>query len=283
MTVLLQISDPHFGTEREPVVAALERFSHELQPDVLLLSGDITQRATHRQFQAARAFVDRLRVPTVMAIPGNHDIPLFNLAARLFYPYGHYQRAFGRELEPQFEDDEMLLLALNTTRWYRHKGGEVSAAQIERVAKRLEQARSEQWRIVVVHQPVAVTLEQDRENLLHGHEAAVRRWAVAGVDLVIGGHIHLPFVLALHERWPALSRSVWAVQAGTAVSDRVRRGADNSVNVIRIGAAARMARIIDKSTDTEPRSCLVERWDHVAGNQRFERASAQQLRRARAT
>ena len=280
MTILLQVSDPHFGTEREPVVAALERFAHDLRPDVLLLSGDITQRATHRQFRAARAFVDRLRVPEVMAIPGNHDIPLFNLAARLFSPYGHYERSFGRDLEPQFEDDDVLVIALNTTRWYRHADGEVSTAQIERVVRRLEQARSAQWRIVVVHQPVAVTLAQDRENLLRGHEVAVRRWAATGVDLIVGGHIHLPFVLALHERWPALSRPVWAVQAGTAVSDRVRRGADNSVNVFRIGAAAR---ITGDSVNAEPRSCVIERWDHVAATQCFERVSAHPLRRSHVT
>lgn len=275
MTVLLQISDPHFGTEREPVVAALERFTHDLHPDVLVLSGDITQRATHHQFRTARAFVDRLRVPVVMAIPGNHDIPLFNLAARLFSPYGHYHHAFGRDLEPQFENDDVLVLALNTTRWYRHKDGEVSAAQIERVAQRLEQAHAGQWRIIVVHQPVAVTLEQDRENLLRGHEAAVRRWSAAGADLIVGGHIHLPFVLPLHESWPGLSRPVWAAQAGTAVSNRVRRGADNSVNVIRVGAAARG---IDERIDAEPRCCVIERWDHIAATRRFERASAQRLR-----
>ncbi len=275
MTLLLQISDPHFGTERAPVVAALEQLVHEQRPDVLLLSGDITQRATQAQFRAARAFVDRLRVPALVAIPGNHDIPLFNVAARLFSPYGHYQRAFGPDMEPQFEDDEVLVLALNTTRWYRHTDGEVSAAQIERVAQRLEQARSAQWRIVVVHQPVAVTREQDRHNVLHGHEAAVRRWAAAGADLVVGGHIHLPFVLPLHQLHPGLARAVWAVQAGTAISHRVRANADNSVNVVRVGAAARAAEDVD---DAALRCCVVERWDHSAAAQRFERVSMHPLR-----
>lgn len=277
MTVLLQVSDPHFGTERARVVEALVRLAHEQAPDVLLLSGDITQRATPAQFLAARAFVDRLRAPTLMVIPGNHDIPLFNLAARLFAPYGHYRRAFGVELEPQFEDDEVLVVALNTTRWYRHADGEVSAAQIERVARRLENARSAQWRIVVVHQPVAVTRAQDRGNLLHGHEAAVARWAAAGADLIVGGHIHLPFVLALHERWPSLPRALWAVQAGTAVSNRVRVDARNSVNVIRVGKAARTAQDSDAAAR---RCCVVERWDHTAATQRFERVSVHSLRDA---
>ncbi|MEQ1684527.1 MAG: metallophosphoesterase [Burkholderiaceae bacterium] len=272
MTVLLQISDPHFGTERPEVVAALERFVHELRPGVLLLSGDITQRATVAQFAAARAFVDRLSVPVVLAIPGNHDIPLFNLAARLLSPYGHFSQAFGTDLEPQFENDDVLVLTLNTTRWYRHADGEVSADQIERVARRLEAARPAQTRIVVVHQPVAVTREEDRHNLLHGHEAALRRWAAAGADMIVGGHIHLPFVLPLRERWPDLPRPLWAVQAGTAVSRRVRADAGNSVNVFRLGAAA--------GEPAAARRCVVERWDHSAAAQGFERVSVHDLRGA---
>ncbi|MDP3821547.1 MAG: metallophosphoesterase [Burkholderiales bacterium] len=280
MTVLLQVSDPHFGTERPEVVAALERFAHELRPGVLLLSGDITQRATVAQFAAARAFVDRLGVPVVLAIPGNHDIPLFNVAARLFSPYGHFSQAFGKELEPQFENDDVLVLALNTTRWYHHADGAVSVAQIERVARRLEAARPAQCRIVVVHQPVAVTREQDRHNLLHGHEAAVRRWAAAGADLVVGGHIHLPFVLPLRERWPDLPRPVWAVQAGTAVSRRVRADAGNSVNVFRVGASLVAAAAGDPAA---ARRCVVERWDHSAAAQSFEHVSVHELRNAHAS
>ena len=279
MTVLLQISDPHFGTERPQVVAALERFVHALQPAVLLLSGDITQRATAAQFAAARAFVDRLAVPAVLAIPGNHDIPLFNVPARLFSPYAHYARAFGAALEPQHENDEVLVLTVNTTRWYRHADGAVSAAQIERVAQRLQAARPAQWRVVVVHQPIAVMREQDRHNLLHGHETAARRWAAAGADMVVGGHIHLPFVLPLRQLWPDLPRALWAVQAGTAVSSRVRADAGNSVNVFRLGNDLPAT---DAGGTAALRRCVVERWDHDAATQRFERASVHELRHDKA-
>ena len=272
--MLLQISDPHFGTERAQVVEALEEFTCKLQPDALLLSGDITQRATCAQFRAARAFVDRLNVPVVVAIPGNHDIPLFNLAARLFSPYAHYQHAFGRELEPQFENDDVQVLGLNTTCWYRHVDGEITRAQIERIARRLETGRPTQCRIVVVHQPVVVTRAEDEGNLIHGHEAAVRRWAAAGADLVVGGHIHLPFVMPLKERWPDLPRAVWAVQAGTAVSHRVRRGARNSVNVIRVTATGLTA---PEGHKVAQRSCVVEQWDHAMASKRFERVEVQAL------
>jgi 3',5'-cyclic AMP phosphodiesterase CpdA len=273
MTLLLQVSDAHFGTERVHVVAALEVLVRAQRPDVLLLSGDITQRATRAQFAAARAFVERLAVPVVLAIPGNHDIPLFNLVARLLWPYARYAQAFGRELEPQFENDAVLVLALNTTRRWRHVDGELSDAQIERVARRIEQARAAQWRIVVVHQPVAVTRPEDTHNLLHGREAAVRRWSAVGADMVLGGHIHLPFVLPLHERWAGLPRPIWAVQAGTAVSRRVRAEAANSVNLIRIARPAGGA-----ATQAPPaRQAQVERWDHVAASGAFECVSVHRL------
>ena len=274
MTLLLHVSDPHFGAERVPVVAALEALVREQRPDVMLLSGDITQRATRAQFAAARRFVDRLALPALVAIPGNHDIPLFNLAARLLWPYARYAQAFGPDLEPQFENPQVLVLALNTTRRWRHVDGELSAAQIERVARRCEQAPAAQWRIVVVHQPVAVPRPQEVHNLLHGREAAVRRWSAAGVDLVLGGHIHLPFVLPLHEQLTGLPRRLWAVQAGTAVSKRVRAEAGNSVNLIRIDAGAGTTGPAGAAAAPQ---LQVERWDHSPTAQRFDCVTVHRL------
>src|SRR5690606_31580206 len=140
MSRLLHLSDLHFGTEDPEVAAALLQLAREQQPDLCLLSGDITQRARRAQFAAARAFVQQLPAP-VLAVPGNHDLPLFNLPLRLLNPYGNYRRAFGPSLEPQLERDDLLLIGVNSTRPARHKDGEVSAAQIERVAARLRQAR----------------------------------------------------------------------------------------------------------------------------------------------
>ncbi len=242
MTLLLQVSDPHFGTERPQVVEALVQLAHTLRPDVLLLSGDITQRATRAQFAAARHFVQRLQVPMCVALPGNHDIPLWHLPLRLLRPYARYSAAFGPNLEPSLDTDDLLLLAVNTTRWWRHEDGQLSNGQIQRVAGRLSAARPSQRRVVMVHQPLAVTRPADLHNRLHGHAAALQAWGAAGVDLIIGGHIHLPFVLPLPS-------GGWAVQAGTAVSHRVRAEAGNSVNLIRIAATAH-------------ERAVVERWDH---------------------
>lgn len=255
---LLQISDPHFGTEQPDVLRALERFADALAPQVVVMSGDITQRATRVQFAAARAFFDRLAAPAKLVVPGNHDIPLFQLAARCFSPYGRYMEAFGEDLEPAFESEDWLVVTVNTTRWYRHSDGVVSPAQVERVAQRLAAASPSQLRVVVTHQPVMVTREEDLSNRLHGRERAVARWSEAGVDLILGGHIHLPYVRSLHDAFSGCKRTAFAVQAGTAVSHRVRAGFANSVNVVRLAMSG------------DARACRVERWDYAAAGKAFE-------------
>ncbi len=255
--MLLHLSDPHFGTERTAVVDALVRLAQEQRPQVVVMSGDVTQRARHAQFRAARAFIDRLEAPHALVIPGNHDIPLFHLAARALWPYRQFLRWFDA-VEPTLDTSEWLVVSVKTTRRWRHKNGEVSPEQVEAVARRLQDAREGQLRIVVVHQPIGVMRESDAHDRLRGHDVAARRWAQAGGDLVLGGHIHLPYVLPLHEGMKDLPRRLWAVQAGTAVSQRVREGISNSVNLIRW------------ADETLPRgACVVERWDYVANADAF--------------
>ncbi len=260
----MQVSDTHFGTEQPPVVEALAALARQQQPDMLVLSGDITQRARPAQFREARAFADRLEAP-LLAVPGNHDIPLLDLWERLRHPYRRYAGAFGTDLEPVHRSPELMVVCVNTTRPWRHKHGEVSAAQVDRVARLLQDADALQLRAVVVHQPVAVTRVEDLPNRLRGHAAALPRWASAGADLVMGGHIHLPYVLAL----PGLARPLWAVQAGTAVSSRVREGVPNSVNLLRWGRHA------------TPGHCRIEQWDFSADQGAFVRAKVSDVRPAR--
>ena len=254
--VILQISDTHFGTEQPAVVAAALRLCADEQPAIVILSGDITQRARSRQFAAAAQFFAALPAARKLAIPGNHDIPLFNLWQRVFSPYAGYRRAFGAELEPEINLPEVLVIGVNTTRPGRHEDGEVSAVQIARVSERLQRATSNQLRIIVTHQPVHVITAQDSKNQLHGADAAVTSWAEAGADLVLGGHIHLPYVRRINDHLP-LSRTLWAVQAGTAVSSRIRGGIPNSVNIIRWPQGEGVRR------------CTVEQWNYSASSQQF--------------
>ena len=268
MSVVLHISDTHFGTEQPRVVEALVALAAQQRPDVVVLSGDITQRARPAQFRAAKAFVDRLGAP-VVAVPGNHDIALFDLWARFTRPYARYARAFGAELEPVHAAPDLLVVGVNTTRAWRHKHGEVSAAQIDRVASLLTAASAQQLRVVVVHQPAAVTRAEDHVNLLRGHQAALRAWSAAGADLVLGGHIHLPYTLAQQ----GLARRLWVVQAGTAVSSRIRLEAPNSVNILRWGASSGARAERARAGSAAGESCLIEQWDFARQEHAFVRTA----------
>ena len=258
MPLLLQISDTHFGTEQAPVVEALVALAAQQRPELVVLSGDVTQRARSVQFRAAKVCLDRLGAPALV-IPGNHDIPLFDLFTRLLRPYAGFRAVFGDELEPVHASQDFLIASVRTTRRYRHSNGEVSAAQIERVAALMANATPQQLRVVVVHQPIAVQRPSDAHDRLRNAEAALHAWAAAGCDLVLGGHIHLPYVIEL----PRPERPIWAVQAGTTLSSRVRGGIPNSLNILRWGADA-------------PRQghCSIERWDYAGNRQSFVRISS---------
>lgn len=256
MSVLLQISDPHFGTEQPPVMAALLKLNAQLRPDVVVVSGDITQRGRRSQFRAARRFLDELNARVLLTVPGNHDIPLFNIPLRVLAPYANYAHAFGRDLQPEYSAEDVLVLCVNTTRARRRKNGEVSSEQIGHVARRLATGNPRQLRVVVTHQPVHVITDSDRANLLVGYQQAIEAWTAAGADIILGGHIHLPYVRPLT---PAPGRTLWAVQAGTAVSRRIRNGMPNSVNVIRYERS-------------DKRECIVEQWDFDMRSRTFRLA-----------
>tara|TARA_R110002124_G_scaffold26647_5_gene95836 strand:+ start:1705 stop:2514 length:810 start_codon:yes stop_codon:yes gene_type:complete len=256
MTCLLHISDPHFGTEQNSVPDALLRLARQQAPDHVLLSGDITQRARPGQFAAAKAFTDQLPAP-VLTVPGNHDIPLIlNVVARLFYPYRNYQAAFGKELEPVLDTEHLLVISVNSTKPSRHKNGKVSAEQIARVAKRLRQANPGQLRVVMQHHPVSAIEASDQANLLIGRAQAVPEWIDAGMDLLLAGHIHLPYIRPLSGQ--ETQRTGWTAQAGTAVSQRVRGSIPNSVNLIR------------HECHEGRHQCSVERWDYAEQEDEFQ-------------
>lgn len=255
---ILQLADTHFGTEQTRVCAALTHLARTQAPELLLVCGDITQRARPRQFTGARAFIDALDVRYSLIVPGNHDIPLYHLPLRLIAPRRRFSAAFGPFAEGAHQTTDARVVALDTTRRLRHVDGSLDERQVEHVARAFDDCPSNQWRLVVVHQPIAVPRHGERHNVLHGAAHAVRRWAVAGVDLVLVGHIHLPYVLPLGAVWPNLPRAMWAVQAGTASSTRVRAGAPNSCNLLTLCA------------DDAGRRGVVERYDYDTGRDCFD-------------
>ena len=264
MRRVLHVSDLHFGTEQLPVVEALLALIHLLRPDAVLMSGDITQRARTSQFRRAAEFVRLLGCPA-LCVPGNHDLPLYNLWGRFFNPYGQYRRWMCADLEPVWQNPFFMVVGVNTTHPRRHKNGVVSTQQIAQVSSTLAAATPGQVRIVMAHHPVRAAVPADRANLLIGRDQAVPAWLDAGADIILGGHIHLPYCLPLQGSLPG-QRSGWVVQAGTAVSHRLRGNVPNSVNLI--------ARASDNTLcDT----CFAERWDFDPHRQRFNAVDRQTL------
>lgn len=252
MTRILHISDTHFGTVLVEVEQALLTLAKKLQPDIIVLSGDITQRARRSQFAAASDFIKALPAP-VLAVPGNHDIPLFNLVARSLWPYANYRRAINRNLAPEYETDQLLLLGVNSSRPKRHVDGELSSKQIQYISHRLSAASANQLKVVTFHHPVRAVEEKDIDNLVHGHEKAVSTWVDAGLDLLLAGHIHLPYVHKLS----GAERYGWTAQAGTALSWRLRDQQANSVNVI------------EHRLQSDHHQCHIQRWDFQANSEQF--------------
>lgn len=253
--VLLHVSDPHFGTERTEVCQALVRLAHQQVPDVVVLSGDITQRAWRRQYAAAGRLMAQLPGHHVV-VPGNHDLPLFHLWQRWRRPYANFAQVFGPQREPIHDSANWLVVGVDSTRPWRHKHGQLDDNQVGRVATRLAQADVGQLRVVVAHHPLRASTPADHHNLVRGHAQAAAAWSQAGADLVLGGHVHLPYILPLGQPAPPSQGGGWVVQAGTAVSQRVRGRVPNSVNLIRWAGG-------------NATQCQVERWDHQAKSGEF--------------
>ncbi|ETF02266.1 DNA repair exonuclease [Advenella kashmirensis W13003] len=228
---IIQLSDLHFGTVNAHVLNALVHTLRQLSPSLCIVSGDITQRARRSEFLAANAWLKTLPAP-VLCIPGNHDIPLFALWTRFLHPYGRYRRYLHKEVEPLLETDRAIVIGVNTTTPFRHKRGIVSDAQIRRVEQLALDNAAGKGVIVVAHHPFHVLDEADEDQLVENHEAAIRAWSAAGVDLILGGHIHVPYVYPLTRRYPDLPNPTLVVQGGTTTSYRVRRHIPNSLNVL---------------------------------------------------
>lgn len=250
---IAHISDPHFGTEVPVVRDALRRDLLADPADLLLVTGDITQRARRAQFAAARDFLQALPMP-VICQPGNHDLPLFDLFTRVVRPYARFRHYLSASLEPEFIDSRLAVLCVDATSPRRHKDGRLDAPAVTRTAARLRQL-PQPFRLVATHQPLASTTRSDRRNVAHGAQPALESWIGAGADLFLGGHIHLPFCLAVSTADGG--RTSLLLQAGTCISHRIRPGVPNSYNVI------------DLQHDDRQRRMRIERRDFDSGVGRF--------------
>ncbi|MDA8453036.1 metallophosphoesterase [Acidovorax sp. NCPPB 3859] len=232
MSVLMHLSDLHFGAHDPRACAAVQALARALPVSVVVVSGDLTQRATVPQFEAAHAFISALPVRHTLVMPGNHDLPLFAWWERLGGAYRRYARWWGDDREPVCDAGGFFVVGVDTTRAWRHRRGSLSPEQIDRAAQRLAAAPPGRWRIIATHHPLVARHPGDADHRPHRAAEALARWRAAGAELLLSGHAHEP---GLVEALPGLR----AAQAGTAVSVRLRAQAPNSLLTLETGPAGR--------------------------------------------
>jgi 3',5'-cyclic AMP phosphodiesterase CpdA len=223
MRTVVHLSDLHFGRVDPAIASALPAHLATLAPDLTVISGDFTQRARRAQFQDARAFLEALPAPRLV-VPGNHDVPLYNVAARLLAPLAGYRRHITADLAPIFADTEMLVFGINTTRSLTIKGGRIRQADVTRLRDALRDADHAVVKIIVAHHPFEPSAKAGD---------AVDVLTEAGADVFLTGHLHVSYTGHTAHRYQRGGRSAIAVEAGTATSTRIREAA-NTFNVLRI-------------------------------------------------
>lgn len=232
MRTLIHLSDLHFGRVDETIIPPLVERITSVNPDLIAISGDLTQRARRRQFQQARAFLDLLPFPKIV-VPGNHDVPLFDLAARILAPFGGYRRGIDANLEPLLIDEEMAVIGLNSARGLIAGGkGRLNLQQIDRAVARLRPLSSSLIKVIVTHHPFDLPAGHRPEHLVGRARMAMAQFAEVGADLFLAGHLHVSHVGHTAERYRIAGHSALVVQAGT-MSTR-GRGELNTFNVLRI-------------------------------------------------
>jgi 3',5'-cyclic AMP phosphodiesterase CpdA len=231
MRTIVHLSDVHFGRLDPAVVEPLVSTIQSIRPDLVALSGDLTQRARESQVRAARRFIDTLALP-MLVVPGNHDVPLWNVAARFITPFRRYTRHITTDLEPMHEDDEMIVVGVNTARSFAWGEGRISTSQVDTIVTRLAAVPASRLRIVVTHHPFDLPPGVEEQRLLGRAHMAMARLAEAGADLFLAGHLHVSHISHSVERYRIAGHSALIVQAGT-VSTR-SRGEQPSFNVLRV-------------------------------------------------
>jgi 3',5'-cyclic AMP phosphodiesterase CpdA len=232
MRRVVHLSDVHFGRTRPVLVAATLEAVRRIDPHLVAISGDLTQRARRTQFQEARAFLDQLPSPQLI-VPGNHDVPLYNVLERFLDPLGSYRRFITRNLRPVHLDEEIAVVGLNTTRSFTIKDGTIRPPDLRHACATLLRAGTGVVKIAVAHHPFEYP---DNASTRRQKAAAIRALealARAGADVFLTGHLHVSYAGHTAVRYRIAGRTAVVIEAGTATSTR-GRGEANSFNVLRV-------------------------------------------------
>ncbi len=277
MARLIHLSDLHFGAHDPEIVDAVERKVNEAEPDLVVISGDFTQRARTEQFQEACRFLERLRDAghEVLAVPGNHDVPLYDVLRRFLSPLTRYTRYIDDTLCPMQEIPGGVVLGINTARSFTFKDGRINEDQMRFIRDTFDRTDPDAMRILVTHHPLfALDVGGNTTKAVGRHELALDAIAEAGVDMLLAGHNH---DAAVHSARDLVTRAgpALVVQAGTATSTRVREQ-EQSFN--RIEIAGREVTVVVESwngsdfvaQDAQPYRREDDRWRIDGADKRLD-------------
>jgi 3',5'-cyclic AMP phosphodiesterase CpdA len=232
MRTLVHLSDLHFGRVDEALLAPVRERITAIGPHLVVVSGDLTQRARSEQFVQARQFLDTLPQPQLI-VPGNHDVPLHNVFKRFVSPLKDFRRHIGKDLEPFFSDDEIAVAGINTARSLTFKDGRINQEQVALLQERFNALDEPITKIVVTHHPFDLPEGSGNEDLVGRAGMAMRAFAACGTDILLSGHMHMSHAGNTAARYALGGYAALTIQAGSATSTRVR-GEANSFNAIHI-------------------------------------------------
>jgi 3',5'-cyclic AMP phosphodiesterase CpdA len=232
MRTIVHLSDLHFGRVDAGLVEPLIETVRAARPHVVVVSGDLTQRARAWQFKEARTFLDALPKPQIV-VPGNHDVPLYNVFARFLTPLENYRRYVSADLEPFYRDEEIAVLGLNTARSLTFKNGRINQEQLQVIRSRFSFKEPGVTKILATHHPFDLPKGHDEDDLVGRARTAMERLAACRIDILLAGHLHVSHSGHTADRYRIAGYSALVVSAGTALSER-RRGEQNSFNLLRI-------------------------------------------------
>ncbi|MEY2439912.1 MAG: hypothetical protein QOI34_1297 [Verrucomicrobiota bacterium] len=236
MRTLIHLSDLHFGRIDPAIPEPLLQFIRAAKPDLVAISGDLTQRARTAEFMAARKFVDAIPFPKIV-VPGNHDVPLHNLFSRFFRRLDRYQRIISADLEPFYIDSEIAVAGINTARALTWKNGRINRQQLQQLLSRFATVPPTHARIVVTHHPFDLPPGAKGDRVVGRSKLAMRMLAQCRVDMLLAGHFHLGAISQTATRYNIDNYSPLIVASGTSTSTRWR-GQPNSLNLIRINESS---------------------------------------------